>query len=519
MSRDVLLVDPNLMKSPGRRHQGWLPRRVLGYPAATDLKVGATVMYSIRFFAAVSIVMLGAQAALGAEGTEPVPTTGPTTQPERPFSWGRANRGLAIGVRTDRDTYVRGDPITVECAMKNSGRGLFRFELPPVDGVTASRFSDFLLVIVGRQPSQFSAKLREPGEESRVVTLEPGAQLIVRKVRVDTIDAFRYADSLQLRGGYPVAGQGKKLQSLGTFEKSLEPGAYQIGWIVYDRQRRWVGPMMLKSRTVAFTIEERAWETMTPEQRTEYLANLKAMLFRDAFSARDAVPSLVRIGKPAVPILLEGLNLKDHNLRAWAVTGLSGIQDPRCADALIRVLRTRPDMARYCAYHMCKQRSPKVQKALIEYLTTTKDMEARTWVIRGFRDHNRPMPEAIEGKLLADADARVRHAAVVYIADRRKGQAADMLRRVLAGDTDARVRGTAAQRLGAYGGKSHETLAPLVHALANDKSPFVKQMASMALSELTGKEWVYQTGEHITDAQRQAVVEKWQSWWAEQPKK
>jgi HEAT repeat protein len=436
---------------------------------------------------------------------------------QRPFHWGKTSRGLTIGIRTDRDAYMRGEKIVVECAIKNTGRSIHRFTLPALEKST-TRFTDFFLLIEGKQPVQFSARLVEGGDKDRQVKISPGDEIILRKIELNLILAFPYEENLRLLHGYPTKLDGRKrvaIPSLGPFGTALQPGEFLIGWLVYDRARRTLRPTSLKSKATAFKIKAKPWHAMTPAERDEYLASLKKKLFYDAWSAKQASEALAPLGKRAVPILIEGMKSKKYATRAWSVATAASIDDPRLVDPLVHVIKTDKAMGQFF-YHMWKQRSPKILAALVDFLQHTPNGEAKSWVLRGLKENARALPADQVKKLLADPNPPVRSATLVYAARRQKARSSALLRGVLANDKSEEVRGLAAELLGEFGGKSLDNYKALVHVLANDTSDYVRQMACAAMTKLTGNQWVYQVGDHVPDSERQGVIRKWRQWLTKQ---
>jgi HEAT repeat protein len=75
------------------------------------------------------------------------------------------------------------------------------------------------------------------------------------------------------------------------------------------------------------------------EDKDQKIRNLITSLSSDNDSTRkEARQSLVAIGSPAVPALIEALKQKDDHVRREAVRALCEIDDPELAPALIKTL-------------------------------------------------------------------------------------------------------------------------------------------------------------------------------------
>jgi HEAT repeat protein len=62
-----------------------------------------------------------------------------------------------------------------------------------------------------------------------------------------------------------------------------------------------------------------------------------------------AALALSRIGKPAVPALIEGLASKDSNIRRWSAWTLGKIKDERAARYLINALNDEDGGVQFAA--------------------------------------------------------------------------------------------------------------------------------------------------------------------------
>ena len=475
--------------------------------------------------AVLAACLMGPAGVLAGPAPAPAPanTTSPTTAPaERPFAWGKRGQwGLHAGVRATQDKYYVGDPITVECAIKNTGRGPYRFVVPGVKQ-SASHVTDFFVLLKGRSrsPAAFSSTSPPDSPEDRVVTVGVGQVAVLRRVRLDQLKAYAYERNLRMEKGYMVKIDGRKrvaLASKGTFAKTLDPGTYHIAWLFHDRQRRWADKLQLSSGAAAIELEFRPLAQLTEAQKQARLKKLMAKLYKSAYGASEVKDELAKMGRYAVPALLAAAASKKVHVRQWAGSLLPGTNDPRAVGAILMLLK-EPALQTVMAYHSAKHRDPRVRGALLDLIAKTGSAEVKMWGLRGLSDNRGKLPESMRAALVHHKDARVRHAACVALSNHPDPGSRALFLGMLRKESDHRLRALGAELLGKLGCRDDEVLGAMVDALG-DPEPYVHQIAAHTLRKLTGQHIDYPVAADAKDADKKAAIDKWRAWWAARQKK
>ena len=276
-------------------------------------------------------------------------------------------------------------------------------------------------------------------------------------------------------------------------------------------------PVLVTSSALDMTISPPNLESMKPDGRDAFVADLLKQFDRNPWSGQQAHNTAVRLGKEVLaPIIAAAFETaRPGHARLWLATTLADIRDDRSADALIRLLDDPMDGVRaVVAYHGPKQESPRLDKAIVDKVTAGKDPGLAAWALMGFMVHRGTVPEEVLRAGLESDDPRARAAVAEALAKHASEFNITRLVRLL-GDKNERVRSTAAAMLGKSGNKSPLVLAGLVKAL-DTPGEAARARICAALSELTGRGGLYDP--KAGPAAREKVISEWKDWLARRPK-
>jgi HEAT repeat protein len=193
----------------------------------------------------------------------------------------------------------------------------------------------------------------------------------------------------------------------------------------------------------------------------------------------DAVESLVKIGRPAVPALVEALNVHENGVRWYAASALGRINDHAAIAALIEALRNDEDykVREVAAQGLGNAWHRSVVSALHESLRHDRDYHVRNAAAISLAEvgDQSTLPVLID--VLSGPDHEVRSSVAHVLGTLRNPAGAPALILALK-DEDNEVRAVAADSLGKIGSSS---AVPALLTALEDESFQVRISAANAL--------------------------------------
>ncbi len=422
------------------------------------------------------------------------------------LSWGRPIGGLQAALVTEGRATV-GGPVRFRVALTTVGSPPAR--LGPVDDV----FGWFLIVQKAGDDSvgYYSERvhLKEPrrtqspdGSTGEVIHFEP----------IDLAGAKAYSSehARALLTAYLKGEGGPMPEPAGTWGKLLAPGKAVAKFTLCLPQASG-RPLVVPTDALAVDVAAPDLGKMSVEERDAYLLK---QFDRDAFSAKRAHDEAVRLGPPILPTLIAAVAKRDRpdHSRLWMAAALADIREPRAVRALVDLLDDPSRGVRnVVAYHGPKQRDASLDAAIIERVKRDTDPGLVAWALLGFLVFRGEVPEAVMKAGLESDDPRARATVARALAGHRTHETVARLAALLE-DEDERVRGVAATVLARMDARGPNVLGALVGAL-DRPGESAREKITQALSELTGKPWIYDP--RGAPAARRETIEAWKSWWAE----
>ena len=276
--------------------------------------------------------------------------------------------------------------------------------------------------------------------------------------------------------------------------------------------------ILVKSNVLRIEFAPPDLSKLPEAKRKAVIAELIARFDKNAWAAMSAHNQAVQYGKVMVPALITaaGQRKRPGFSRMWLAATLADIRDERAAEALVGLLRQGDaPVVNVVAYHGPKQRSEKLDRAIVAAAEGKKDHSLTAYAILGFMVFRGKVP----GKLLeigvASDDPRAR----ATVAKAMAGYANDFnIRRLikLLTDEDQRVRSAAATTLGMMKRPLPAVFAGLVAAL-DRPGESARAGICQALSALSGKNMPYDPA--ADKKTRRETIKAWKAWWAERQKK
>jgi len=124
------------------------------------------------------------------------------------------------------------------------------------------------------------------------------------------------------------------------------------------------------------------------DEVSRLIAQLPGGGMKERLAARNAVRRLVRIGRPAVPALIEATRHRDPWARSWAGQALGQIGDPRAAPALKALLRDPNTLVRCVAtYYLGRfaRDDPALATAIADQMKD-ESADVRRWAHRSLTE-------------------------------------------------------------------------------------------------------------------------------------
>ena len=441
----------------------------------------------------------------GAAGEAKAPATRPATR-----AWGTDKAGVQVSLAMGGEAQV-GGAFPVDVAIRNVGAAAV--SLPRAKRVFAWLF----LVQETPEGKQafYTDKLPLAARQATwPAKLRSGKELTLPPCDIGGRGARRYVRGLKVIGGYPAGAPsgGAAAPPPRALKDAISPGRLRARMMLY-LPRDDETPLLLVSNTVTVAVAAPDFASLSAAEQRAFGAKLIGRFDRDAFSARDAHGEAVRIGPAVVPYLVEAVRDRKRagHSRLWLATALADIRCEASAAALIRLLRDPSGGVRsVVGYHGPKQRSAKLDEAILARIPAERDAGTISYTLLGFLVHRERVPEKLLAASFESTDPKVR----ATVAAAMKGQASDFnVSRlvVLLGDKNERVRAAAAKALGAMKRSGDPVLAALVRCL-QAPGDYARKHVADALGELTGRKMPYDADAPAPAKRR--VVQAWRDWWA-----
>ena len=246
------------------------------------------------------------------------------------------------------------------------------------------------------------------------------------------------------------------------------------------------------------------------------IAQLGGKDMKGQMLARSASRELGKIGKPALPALLEAAKDKNPNVRWWALGSLAAIGDPAAIETFLACLGDPNETVRCVAvYNSRGFISDERIRAALFAMTPTAGPEVRKWLLRDFTECKcaQAVPVLKDGLKNADPQARADFLNTLTLLD--KAGSFDLVKGVLASDPDERVRASAVISLDNLVPSAPPVpghfVALLISAL-DDASAKVQCAAVLRLYKLTGQKFLFSPSSPA--AERAKAIAQWKDWWA-----
>ena len=281
------------------------------------------------------------------------------------------------------------------------------------------------------------------------------------------------------------------------------------------------------------------------------VAQLGGKDMKGQLAARNASRELAKIGKPAVPALLDAAKSLNPNVRWWALGSLASMGDPAAIETFLACLKDPNPTVRCVAVYQSRRflSDERIRSALLA-MPLQADTETRRALMQSFIESNftPAIPVLKEGLKSTDPQARADFLETFTKLD--KAGSLDALRSVLTADPDERVRASAVICLdnllpplgktsassveprgaaqsgsalltapsmsrgkveGPPGKPPRRFLALLISAL-DDPSLKVQYVAVSRLCRLTGQKFVFSPDSSAEE--RAQAIKQWKDWWA-----
>ena len=467
----------------------------------------------IYWAAALVLAAMAAQAA--AEESPAIPVA--PEQAEGPSAWGPPGGGLVAKLSVESNV-VAGGAIRVTVFLRSAAGGVVT--LPPAKTIVG------WLAVAQTTPGSKKAFYTEriflaKGIADWPAELSGDRVLAAKPVDVSGLAAYSNEDARKLLMAYVAEAAGKPAEALpaaaGKLGKLLATGKATAKFTVCLPVAG-AAPVTVTSNRVDFLVGTPDYKTLSPEARKAFEAELLKEFDRDAWSGSQAHDAAVTVGKEALPVLIAaaGETNRPPHARLWLVTALCDIQDDRAVDALIKLLDDPlPGVRSVVAYHGPKQKSARLDKAIIEKAQAGKDSGVAIWALMGFMVNRGTAPDEVLKASLDSSDPQARARAVEQLA--QSANETNLARLAgLATDKDERVRGTAVSMLSKMNNRSPIVMGALIKALGMPGET-VRQRACATLSEWTGQKRPYDPA--ADQATRERTIAAWKDWWQKQSSK
>lgn len=443
-----------------------------------------------RFSFWMILPVLGCLCALPARSADPADSN------ELP--WGSARAGMQLALQPGGQT-----PWDIHVSLRNAGS----VDIPMPD---ATDVFGWLIIQQGTQ-RYFSARL--PRKKSFPLPEELAVDAMVTWSRdVSDVQLYPYRRGVRFIDSF-ARNEAPEIEPAGSLQTVLQPGEAKVMFCLYLTPPG-SAARMLASQPMPWTVPPPDFEELDDTQRRAFLAGLLQRFDRDAWSAKSACASAVRVGPAVLDTLIPAAQDRDRPMhsRLWLAAAVASIPDPRAVKASVTLLDD-PAVRTVVAYYGPKQQSRDLNHAIVTKAETLNSGSFTAYALLGALTFGRSVPPNLLTAGLDSEDPRARSAAAEAL--RNAGGGAETLRALvgLLEDETPAVRATAARVLGHVGEASPAVLGALVEALGKE-GDLPRMRICAALSKLTGR-----AGEYDPSAgseQKAAVLAGWQRWWQQQ---
>ena len=320
--------------------------------------------------------------------------------------------------------------------------------------------------------------------------------------------AYRYHKGLKFLKEYK-ANQQLKVKPAGPVNGVFKTGKVMGRLYVYmEPDGR---ATLLKSNVIEINFAPPNFAKLSEEEKIAFVDGLLRQFDKDAFAARAAHRTAVRVGKDLIPYLLKAVfqTKRPRHSRIWITVTLANMPDNRCAEALIKLLGDGVVRV-YIAYHGPKQRNKELDNAITAHAEQLKAERFTGYALLGFLAFGKTVPPKLLKLGLDSPDPRTR-AAAAEVLKKIAGSARTIQTLIgLLKDTDPRVRATAARVLGYVGNRSPQIIDALIAAL-DTRDDLVRKRACGALGHLTDKNMPYNS--NAPRPEKEKTIRAWKDWW------
>ena len=273
--------------------------------------------------------------------------------------------------------------------------------------------------------------------------LAPGTSIDLPPQRIDTLRAYAYAKGMKNVAGYPSgAPERGEIESADRVADVVDPGQVRVQYVAYLDGGAGSG-LLLEARMLKAEARIGDFSALTNPRQGRALAWLAGQFGRDAFAARDAHDSVVRIGAAAVP-MLTGIvtnSAAPGFARMWTTTALADVGGaPAAATLKMCLADPSPAVRNVAAYHGLKLHDDAFDAALGDAARTGADPTITAWAILGYLKFRKDVPAALLSVAVENKDRRARAAVLDTIVGANPDASHLPLLRKLAADEDERIR-------------------------------------------------------------------------------
>ncbi len=443
--------------------------------------------------------------AAASEAASPAAATeaGPARAAPR---WGPPTAGLAAAVQPAGAVRVRG-PMRFHLLVRSAAGG--PVALPPAPDAFA--WMTVVQTFGEARESHYTAKVPMPAKDWPA---KVAGETVLRLGPFDLGPRKAYGREAgrTLLTAY-LTGETDLPKDEGALNRVLKAGKAVVRFtLCLSRQGQ--KPTLVRTEPTAVTVAPPEMASLEAGEREAFLKDLMAQFNRNPWAGLQAHDTCVRLGKAVVPRVAEAAQEagRPAHARLWLATTLADIRDPRSVAALVRLLDDPSAGVRHVvAYHGPKQRSERLDGAILRKVTAGEAPQLAAWALLGFMVHRKTVPEAAVAAGLESRDPKARATAAEVLARHASDENLSALVALL-GDAHERVRAVAAKMLGQSQRAEPRVLGALVKAL-DRPGETARQRICRALSDLAGKDMPYDPS---ADAKsRSATLAAWKAWWAE----
>ncbi len=442
------------------------------------------------------------------------PATQPAAPANDPGQWGIARAGLQAAIQLRRPAAL-GGALKLDIRLRNVGDQAV--QMPPAKDLFAWLF--LVQKDAGAVKAYFTAKVHLAAKTNTNTKNFPQVLAGGKVHSFGTIDlagseAFTYRRGLKVAGGYPVAPRGSEPPATaGTCAQVLRMGSAKVRLMLYLPDKNG-SPRLLRSNTLTIEIGPPKFGKLSAGARKKFLADLLKRFDSDAWSAKQAHGTAVKVGPDIVEDLASAVMVRKRpaHSRMWLATALCDIRsdNKKAIDTLIALLdETLHGVRNVVGYHGPKQRNARLDKALIREAATNKKPTLTAWIVRGFGTFRKDVPEKLIEAGLASDEPKARAAAAGALAKKTSDRRVEKLLKLLK-DSDQQVRGVAAASLAKIKAGTPAVIGALIAALDMPGEMAHYRICS-ALLVLTGKKIPYDPA--ADKAVKSKTVRAWKDWW------